>query len=220
MKKKLIIFGASYPIIIQIIDDINMNIKNKYEIIGFSIDNKEEWGKEYFGYPILKNIEELKITNDTYIINNIGGSTISRYKVDKRILKIKNSIPSLIHPTVELKYSVVGEGCILSKDVFVGAGSIIGNSVCLRNTIFIGNEVFIGNNVFMSDQVVVLGYVKIENLVYLGANVTILPRLNIGFNSLLGAGAVVTKDIPPNKVYVGNPAKYLKDNQLVPKDFL
>jgi sugar O-acyltransferase (sialic acid O-acetyltransferase NeuD family) len=214
--KKLLIFGASYPIIIQTIDDINRAGDDRLEIIGFLVDDPNLWEKDYFGFPIVGRLEDIPITSDTYVINNVGGSTHSRYLVDKRILKVKPDIPSIIHPTVERTYSEIGSGCILSKDVFIGAGSIIGNAVCIRNTTFIGNEVKIGNYVFISDQSVILGYVKIEDFVYLGAHVTVLPRLTVHQNSLLGAGAVVTKDIPGDKVFVGNPAKYLKDNKSIP----
>lgn len=215
--KKVIIFGASYPIILQTIDDINASGDDKFEVIGFSVDNEDDWGKEYFGYPILGRLEDLKIHSDIYIINNVGGSTISRYIVDQRILKIRKTIPSIIHPTVEKRYcDVNANGVILSKDVFLGAGTKIGDSVCIRNTTFIGNEVNIGNYVFISDQTVILGYVNIDDFVYIGAHVTVLPRLSLEKNCLLGAGSVVTKNIPTNKMYVGNPARFLKDNFDIP----
>ena len=45
----------------------------------------------------------------------------------------------------------------------------------------------------------------------IGANATILPGITIGENAVIGAGSVVTEDIPANKVAVGNPAKVIKD---------
>ncbi len=54
--------------------------------------------------------------------------------------------------------------------------------------------------------------VKIGNNVWVAANVTILPGVTIGDNVIIGAGSIVTKDIPSNKVVVGNPAKIIKDN--------
>ncbi|MBW3695511.1 sugar O-acetyltransferase [Vibrio sp. T187] len=54
--------------------------------------------------------------------------------------------------------------------------------------------------------------IHIADKVWIGANVVILPGVNIGFGAVVGAGSVVTKDVPANTVVVGNPAKVVKDN--------
>lgn len=53
--------------------------------------------------------------------------------------------------------------------------------------------------------------VIIEDCVWIGANVIILPGVRIGRNSAVGAGSVVTKDIPPNCIAVGNPARVMRE---------
>lgn len=82
----------------------------------------------------------------------------------------------------------------------------------------------IGNNVTMSIRVVLmahdastknsLGYtkigkIKIKDNVFLGANTIVLPNVTIGENSVIGANSVVTKDVPPNSVVAGNPARII-----------
>jgi acetyltransferase-like isoleucine patch superfamily enzyme len=52
-----------------------------------------------------------------------------------------------------------------------------------------------------------IGCIEILDNVYIGANVTIMPGIRIGPNAIVGAGSIVTKDIPPNTVAVGIPAK-------------
>lgn len=54
------------------------------------------------------------------------------------------------------------------------------------------------------------GYVVIGNNVYIGVNSVILRNVTIGDNSVIGAGSIVTRDIPPNVVAAGNPAKVIK----------
>lgn len=49
--------------------------------------------------------------------------------------------------------------------------------------------------------------VKIEDNVWIGARATILKGVTLGFNSVIGTGAVVTKDVPPNTIVAGNPAR-------------
>ena len=82
----------------------------------------------------------------------------------------------------------------------------------------------IGDNVTFSIRVTllahdastkkILGYSKIGRIiigsnVFIGANVTILPNVKIGDNSIVGANSVVTKDIPSDSVFAGNPARYV-----------
>lgn len=89
-------------------------------------------------------------------------------------------------------------------------------------------NIFIGNNVMFAPNVIIstTGHpvhpdlrkngeqfsfpVKIEDNVWIGSNVVILPGVTIGENSVIGAGSVVTKDIPKNVVAVGNPCKVLR----------
>lgn len=58
---------------------------------------------------------------------------------------------------------------------------------------------------------VILKTVKIKRNAWLGAGVTVCPGVTIGENSVIGAGSVVTKDVPSNTVYAGVPAKFIKD---------
>lgn len=54
--------------------------------------------------------------------------------------------------------------------------------------------------------------ITIADKVWIGANVVVLPGVNIGSGAVVGAGSVVTKDVPANTVVVGNPARVVKDN--------
>ena len=73
-----------------------------------------------------------------------------------------------------------------------------------------------------------IGCVRIGNGVFIGAGSVVLPNVKIGDNSIIGAGSVVTKDVPPNVVCAGNPARVLstldefidKNRELMKKSFL
>lgn len=55
--------------------------------------------------------------------------------------------------------------------------------------------------------------VKIENNVFIGAHTTILKGVTIGSNAIIGACSVITKDIPANEIWAGNPARFIKNNR-------
>lgn len=94
------------------------------------------------------------------------------------------------------------------------------------NEIVIEDNVLIGSHVLIIDhnhgttedvskppvlrELVSTGKVHIKRNVWIGENCMIFPNVTIGENSIIGAGSVVTKDIPANSVAVGNPAKVIK----------
>jgi acetyltransferase-like isoleucine patch superfamily enzyme len=112
----------------------------------------------------------------------------------------------------------IGTCSVVEFGNFIGDGTRI-HSCCFLEMVTVGKNVFIGPNVVFTDDPHPMkcphykkckGGVIIEDLVKIGANSTILPGVKIGRNSLIGAGSVVVKDVPPNEVHAGNPAKYIK----------
>lgn len=129
---------------------------------------------------------------------------------------------------------VIGRNCVINDNVEVRASDsdfiVIGDYVSInRNTLVIG-KVKIGNSVSIAPNCVIVGSnhifddpnktikeqgistkgIIIEDDVWIGANVTVLDGVTIGSGSIIGGGSVVTKNIPPYSVSVGNPAKVIK----------
>lgn len=95
-----------------------------------------------------------------------------------------------------------------------------GASIIAAQSVVIGDDVLIGNFVSISDtssHEIVPGEgpkiesVAIGNNVWIGRGATILPGITIGSGAVIGAGSVVTRDIAPNTVFAGNPARFIRD---------
>ena len=127
----------------------------------------------------------------------------------------------------------IGNNCIISRNVSVNYNTSIGNNTKIMDNTHITGNMVIGNNVFISVLVAttndntmgreeynedhVIG-ATIGDRVTIGAAANILPGVNIGENVIVGASALVTKDVPDNKVVMGVPARVVRDVDKFEKD--
>lgn len=123
---------------------------------------------------------------------------------------------------VQIRENVnVGPDCIISKDVYLDHGVRIGarckiqNSVSVYHGLIIENDVFVGPNVaFTNDRVPrafnpdwVITPTRVHSGASIGANATIVCGVNIGEYAMVAAGSVVTHDVEPYTLVMGNPAR-------------
>lgn len=122
--------------------------------------------------------------------------------------------------TVVLPGATIGKNCNINSHCFIENDVIIGDGVTIKcgvyiwDGIIIEDSAFIGPNVtFINDkfprskQKFNLMRTVIKRGASVGANSTILPGITVGANALIGAASVVTKNIPNNTVWIGNPAR-------------
>ena len=117
--------------------------------------------------------------------------------------------------------ALIGADCnicdhvFIENDVRVGDRVTIKSGVQLWDGVVLEDDVFIGPNVTFSNDRFPRSKVRPDSFektivhggASIGSNATLLPGITIGRNAMVGAGAVVTKDVPPNAVVVGNPAQ-------------
>lgn len=123
---------------------------------------------------------------------------------------------------VQIRENVeIGVDCIISKDVYIDHAVSIGNrckiqnSVSVYNGVTIRDDVFVGPNVtFTNDKVPrafnlewKITHTLIESGASIGANATIICGITIGEYAMVAAGSVVTRDVPPYTLVMGNPAR-------------
>lgn len=120
--------------------------------------------------------------------------------------------------------ATIGENCNVCAHTLIEADVVVGNNVTIKSGVFlwdgtrIEDDVFIGPNATFTNDVMPRSKVypssfkgvTIKRGASIGANATLLPGISIGENAMVGAGAVVTKDVPSNALVVGNPAKLVR----------
>lgn len=118
----------------------------------------------------------------------------------------------------------IGEKCVMGQNVFVAGGVRLGNQVKVQNNVSIYNGVICEDDVFLGPSMVFTNVINPRSAVNrkseyahtlvrkgstIGANATIVCGIELGKYCFIGAGAVVTKDVPDFALMVGNPAKQI-----------
>lgn len=150
-------------------------------------------GKNYFAHPTADVSEEASIGENTKIWHNAH---------------IREK-------------SVIGKTCVISKNAYIDTEVCIGNNVKIQNNVnvyhgvTIEDDVFCGPSMTFTNDLYPRAFNKnweitktlVKKGASIGANATIVCGVTIGEYSMIGSGAVVTKDVEPYSLVVGNPAK-------------
>ena len=202
--------GGSTPVFIDIAEACG------YKIAGLYHYNNDKTGRYDHDYPILGSFEDLyqsDIKGKRFLLSQ--GDMKIRENVTNKIKQLEGIVPTLIHPTAIIsKYAkvseegvVIGANCIVQADAEIKVGAV------LQDMALVCHQTTIGNYCFVGPKALVGAHIVVEDFAFIGQDALLVSGKvgTMGANSLLGAGAVLTKELPANVVAVGNPARVIKE---------
>jgi sugar O-acyltransferase (sialic acid O-acetyltransferase NeuD family) len=202
--------------ILDAMEACNAQQPGRYEIAGILDDIPGNLGREVLGYPVLGTIADASKHADCSFINGI--SSIGSFREIPNIVR-RSGVPaerfaSVVHPRATVAPTArVGRGTsILAGSVIAPMAVVHDHVIILQNTT-VNHHSTVHDFVTLSAGITVLGYVEIGRNAFVGGGSTLAPRLSIGESAVVGAGSLVIRDVPPGRVYAGNPAHELTGNQ-------
>jgi acetyltransferase-like isoleucine patch superfamily enzyme len=112
------------------------------------------------------------------------------------------------------KNARIGKNCKISSHTFICEGVTIEDNVFIGHSVVFINDTYPratnGNGGLQTEEDWRVEPILVRKGASIGSNCTILSNVTIGENAIVGAGSVVTKDVPPNTIVAGNPARYFR----------
>ena len=211
--RDLIIFGASgFGREVAWAAERQNKKEPTWTILGFMDDDESIQGTEINGYKVLGKTVDVSNYPDAYFVVAVGASR-TREKIVSNMKAVNPSIKfgTVIDPTVEMSDLVtIGEGTIICAHTIITVNIEIGSHVIINLDCTVGHDAILQDFVTLYPSVNVSGITNIGHAVELGTGMQIIQGKTVGDYSIVGAGAVVVKDIPAKCTAVGSPAKPIK----------
>ena len=194
-----------------LIEQINAKAP-QWNLVGFYDDNKQ--GSFVDGIKVLGGIDALnRITMPLALVIAIADGQV-RQNIVSNITSEMVNFPVLIHPSANIgsAQNDFGRGTIICAGAILTVGVTLHEFVIVNLAATIGHDVTIGPYSSLMPGCNISGAVKIDSHVLIGTGSQVLQGITIGSQSRVGAGAVVTRDVPAMTTVIGVPAKVYRSS--------
>jgi UDP-perosamine 4-acetyltransferase len=190
-----------------------LQYEGKHRIIGFLDADPSLHGTEVAGVPVLGGVNQLHKLKSQKVrgaIVSIGDNRV-RLQYAREASEVGLDLIQAIHPGAVVSRSArLGRNVVVAASAVVCTDAFIGDSCIINTAAVVDHETVVGQAVHLCPGAILAGRVRVEELAMIGMGANIIQCLTIGARSVIGAGAVVLTDIPPDCTAVGVPAKIIK----------
>jgi len=188
-------------------------VSPEYDILGFIDENPDHWDMVLNGYPVLGGFDWFGAQDKSKLQVICGvGNPVVRHKLVQKAVALGLHFCNIIHPTALLTPFVeLGEGVVITAGCILTNRIRAGNHVHVNLGCTISHDCVIEDFCTLAPGVHIAGNVHIKAGYDIGTGAVVIQGITIGEWAIVGAGAVVTKDIPPHTTSVGVPARVIEE---------
>ena len=185
------------------------------EVVGFLDDNKTIQGTHVKGVPVLGGVDLLQTLKSTHGVEAVYcpiGNNKLRVKFLQYAKELGYETPNYIHPSVIISPNVtIGDGVYILLGTSIMPYTVIKDYVMISMNVGLAHHSILENGVFLSTGCNFGASIHANKYAYCGISSTIMTGIKeLGEDCLIGAGAVVIRDVPDRAVVAGVPAKVIK----------
>lgn len=187
-------------------------VKPTWNILGFLDDSPAAQGKLINGCPVLGTIEAVAAYPNAYLVCAIGSSAVRRRLTEKmKALNPAARFATLIDPdAIVADTAEIGQGVVICARNYVSVNSTVRDHCLIGAGCTVGHDAVLEEFVTLYPGVNVSGNTHLMAQCEMGTGSQIIQGLSVGARTIVGAGATVVRDLPPDCTAVGVPARPIK----------
>ncbi|WP_158883521.1 acetyltransferase [Rhodanobacter sp. L36] len=186
------------------------------DVVAFSVDRKYLAQQELAGRPVIayENIEQNYPPSDFDVFVAIPASELNRVRT--RFYRDAKSRGYQFATYISTR-AFVWRNAEVGENSFIFEGNVIqpfveiGNNCILWSGNHVGHRTVVRDHVFVASHAVISGYCDVGESSFIGVNATFNDHVKVAADNIIGAGALVTRDTEPGRIYVGSPARAVPD---------
>lgn len=177
-----------------------------HEVLGFTVDAEYIKEDHFCGVPVIpfEEVQAQYPPGDHKMFIALSYSKINQLRAEKYFAAKEKGYELISFISSKATYygTPVGDNCFIFEDNTIQPKTRIGANVTLWSGNHIGHHSRIGDHCFISSHVVISGGVTVEPYSFIGVNASIRDHVVIGEKSIIGAGALIMKNVDPEGVYI------------------
>jgi len=188
----------------------------RFAVVAVAADRAHLAGDEFRGVPQLAleaAVERFPPTTHQMLVAIGYRRMRDRARLHGRARDLGYELPAyvarhaLVHPSAEL-----GPGAVVLPTAYLGPGVRLGEGAHVRPQVYVGHDSVVGDHVFLAPGALLGGDCRVGEASFVGLGARVINGVTIGEECLIGAGALLVADAAPHGVYVGAPARRVREH--------
>jgi sugar O-acyltransferase (sialic acid O-acetyltransferase NeuD family) len=176
-------------------------------IEGFLDDDPAKRGTPFFGASVLGGREWLREATPRSIAWGIGSNHV-RARLAPELEALGHRFATIVHPRAAVSpTATVGAGAVVFANAAINPDATIGPGAIVNTGAVVEHDCVVGSYAHLSPNAALGGGVRVGACAHLGVGVSVIPLVTIGEGTTVGAGSVVVRDLPPQVIAFGVPAR-------------